>query len=76
MAEEASVLDFRKGELLLAAEPLLLLLRAISAKEVTRGGTGGEAGKAPSLRRTGQLSMRSREARRAPDARVRSRSWS
>lgn len=43
--------------------PFLLLLLAISAKEVTRGGVGG-TWVAPSLRRMGQLSMRSRDPSR------------
>lgn len=55
-AVEASVPVLRQGT-------VLLLLRAISANEVTRGGGAGLSA-APSLRRTGQLSMRSREPRR------------
>lgn len=56
--ESPSVLLFCKGD-----PPLFLLFLAISAKEVTRGGGGGP-GVEPSLRRTGQLSIRSREPRR------------
>lgn len=58
-----------KGSALRDGEPpCRRLLRAISAKEVTRGGGGVGIAAArappPSLRRTGQLSMRSREPSR------------
>lgn len=61
MEEKGSAAAFSDGDP--PVPPFLRLLLAISAKEVTRGGGGG-AGAAPSLSRTGQLNIRSRDPRR------------